>query len=320
MTNKADNKTEQLEQKNGLAFIKEVAKYFMDFLETDFHKRRNPKRSIQFRNASNLLIGLNLNKYPSFSAIAWKAVMHGFEHNILNKIQAGVYRANIPKNLLGLIGLQIGKVKSKQISETIDKLAEEIEKSAASHLKEYDQALTTSLEVTEKMIKAELVLQFISNLEKSLENLNLGDENSIYLMEEELTAVLVAPLENKISEIVKLILAKTEVDVAKQVKGVFEVKDVKSSIVSFFENFQVGDLFAEIYEMERNRTILDKQEFYLYFCDITFNNAKYPIFYIPFSVGKRGDALAVEFDSQVYINKKALEYITQEYNRETNHH
>lgn len=54
----------KIEDKNGLAFIKEVTKYFMDFLETDFHKRCNPKRSVQLRNSSNLLIGLNLNKYP----------------------------------------------------------------------------------------------------------------------------------------------------------------------------------------------------------------------------------------------------------------
>jgi hypothetical protein len=53
--------------KNSAPFIKEVAKYFMDFLETDFHKRKNPKRSIQFKNNNNLLIGINLNKYPSFS-------------------------------------------------------------------------------------------------------------------------------------------------------------------------------------------------------------------------------------------------------------
>src|SRR3989344_6511717 len=155
MAKKADNK---MEQNNGLAFIKEVAKYFMDFLETDFHKRRNPKRSVQLRNSSNLLIGLNLNRYPSFNALVWKAVTHGFDHNVLNTIQAGVYQTNIPKNLLGLIGLQLGKIKSKQISEIIDKLAEEIEKSIAPHLKEYDQALTSSLEVTEKEIKAELVL------------------------------------------------------------------------------------------------------------------------------------------------------------------
>ena len=94
---------EKIENKNGLAFIKEVAKYFMDFLETDFHKRKNPKRSIQLRSNNNLLIGLNLNKYPSFNNIVWKTINHAFDKNILNTIQKGVYRTNIPKNLLDLV-------------------------------------------------------------------------------------------------------------------------------------------------------------------------------------------------------------------------
>ena len=299
-----------------LLFIKEVAKYFMDFLETDFHKRRNPKRSIQLRSNSNLLIGLNLNKYPSFNNIVWKAINHAFDKNILNTIQKGVYRTNIPKNLLDLVKLQSEKINNKQIAKMLEQIAEEIEKSATLYKKEYDQALSVSLEAVAKIIKADLVLPFINNLEKPLENLNLGDENNIYLMEEELTSILSLLLENKISEILKFILSKEKVDISKQLKDVFEIQDIKSNISSFFESFQVGDLFAEVYEMERNRTILDKQEFYLYFCDITFNKAKYPIFYIPFSVGKQNDLLTIEFDSQVYINKKALEYITQEYNQE----
>ena len=47
-------------------FIKEIAKYFMDFLETDFHKRRLPRRSVKYKNNDNLLIGINLTKYPKF--------------------------------------------------------------------------------------------------------------------------------------------------------------------------------------------------------------------------------------------------------------
>jgi superfamily I DNA and/or RNA helicase/very-short-patch-repair endonuclease len=307
---------EKIENKNGLAFIKEVAKYFMDFLETDFHKRKNPKRSIQLRSNNNLLIGLNLNKYPSFNNIVWKAVNHVFDKNILNTIQKGVYRTNIPKNLLDLVKIQSEKINNKQITRILEQSANEVEKSAALYKKEYDQALTISLEAVAKIIKTDLVLPFINNLEKPLENLNLGDENNIYLMEEELTSILCLLLENKISEVLKLLLSKENVDIPKQLKDVFEIQDIKSNISSFFESFQVGDLFAEIYEMERNRTILDKQEFYLYFCDISFNKAKYPIFYIPFSVGKQSDLLTIEFDSQVYINKKALEYITQEYNQE----
>lgn len=307
---------EKTENKNSLAFIKEVAKYFMDFLETDFHKRKNPKRSIQLRSNNNLLVGLNLNKYPSFNNIIWKVINHAFDKNILNTIQKGVYRTNIPKNLLDLVKLQSEKVNNKQITRMLEQFADEIEKSAALYKKEYDQALSVSLEAVAKIIKTDLVLPFINNLEKPLENQNLGDKNNIYLMEEELTSILCLLLENKISEILKLLLSKEKVDIPKQLKDVFEIQDIKSNISSFFESFQVGDLFAEIYEMERNRTILDKQEFYLYFCDISFNKAKYPIFYIPFSVGKQSDLLTIEFDSQVYINKKAIEYITQEYNRE----
>lgn len=307
---------EKTENKNGLVFIKEVAKYFMDFLETDFHKRKNPKRSVQLRSNKNLLVGLNLNKYLAFNNLVWKAINHVFDKNTLSTIQKGVHRTNIPKNLIDIIKLQLEKITDKQVSKILEEISEETEKSSVLYSKEYDQALSASLEATAKIIKAGLVLPFIGNLEKPLENLNLGDENSIYLMEEELTSVLVNLLENKISEIVKLFLAKEKTDVAKQLKDVFDIQDVKTNIVSFFESFQVGDLFAEIYEMERNRTILDKQEFYLYFCDITFNKAKYPIFYIPFSIGKQNDLLTIEFDSQVYINKKALEYITQEYNQE----
>ena len=49
--------------------------------------------------------------------------------------------------------------------------------------------------------------------------------------------------------------------------------------------------------------------------DINFNNMKFPIFYISFGIQKQNDLLEIEFDSQVYINKKAIEYIVQEYNQ-----
>ena len=55
-------------------FIAEVARYFRDFLETNFHKRRMPKRSIKYRNDKNLLLGLRLSKYPRISKKFWKII------------------------------------------------------------------------------------------------------------------------------------------------------------------------------------------------------------------------------------------------------
>ncbi|NIM47520.1 MAG: AAA family ATPase [Candidatus Aenigmarchaeota archaeon] len=303
-------------KRKGLAFIKEVAKYFMDFLETDFHKRRTPKRSVKFRNENNLLVGLNLNKYPAFNKLVWRSINHAFEKNILNKIEKGVYKTNIPNNLLDLIGIQVKKISEEKVYKVIKDIAREIEQSAVLHKKEYNKAMTTALESASNIIQHNLVLPFVHDIEKPLENLNLGDENTIYLMEEELTNVLVELLENKASEIIKFLISKEKANVPKELESVFNIADVKNNIVDFFDNFKVADLFTEVFEMDRNRNILDKQEFYLYFCDITFDKAKYPIFYIPFNIEKQGDILNINFDSQVYINKKALEYIVQEYNKE----
>jgi len=316
MDNSIQGKEKSSDQRNNLAFIKEVAKYFMDFLETDFHKRKIPRRSIQLRNNSNLLVGLNLNKYSTFNDLVWKTVNHAFDKNASISIGKSVYRTNIPKNLVDLIKLQTEKVSTKEIDRALEKTAEEIEKTSILYAKEYDKALSACFEATSKEIKKELVLPFIENIEKPLENLNLGDENSIYLMEEELTSVLVKLLENKISKVLNLLLLKEKVNILKELKESFGTKDVKGNISSFFEDYKVNDLFSEVYEIERNRTILDKQEFYLYFCDISFSNAKFPIFYIPFSLDKQGDKLDLEFDSQIYINKKAIEFIVQGFNEE----
>jgi len=309
---------EKIDEKRNLSFIREVAKYFMDFLETDFHRRRNPKRSIQFRSKNNLLVGLNLGKYLSFNKLVWKVINHSFDKNVFNTIEKGVYRTNIPKNLLDLVKLQSKKISQKQINKILKRVSEEIEKCSILYKKDINQACSISVENISGIIKDELVLSFVGNLEKPLENLDLGDENIIYLMEEELTSVLVSLLENKTSEILKRLLIKEKINILKDLESVFDLEEVKGNINNFFESFKVTDLFAEVFELERNRNILDKQEFYLYFCDITFNKVKYPIFYIPFIVSRQEDILTVEFDSQVYINKKALEYIAQEYNEEKN--
>ncbi len=299
-----------------LQFIKEVATYFMDFLETDFHKRRLPKRSIQFHSKDNLLVGLSLNKYSSFNRMIWEMITKNFEKNKFGSLQKGVYRADIPKNLLDVITLQTTKVSEAQISEVIDKVADEVQDAVTLFPKDYEQASTYAVDKASAILKQHLVVPFVQKLEQPLETLSLGDENIAYLMEEELTAVLAQFMESAIAETLKHAIAGEAIDAKDAIEKVMQSGDVKGAIDSFFESFQVFDVYNEVYEMFRNKAILDKQEFYLYFCDITYKKAKYPIFYIPFTVEKSGDALAFDFDAQLYINKKALEYIAQQYNEE----
>lgn len=303
-------------ERNPLLFIKEVAKYFMDFLETDFHKQRAPKRTIRFRDANSLMVGINLKKYSTLIPKIWYLINRAFARSLVNEIGKGVYRTEIPRGLLELVRLQTERISETEISSVASTIAGEISRVAVSHAKEYDRALTLSTEAATRAIQKEIVIPLISNLERPLQNLDLGDENRVYLMQEELTAVLSELLVNKISELVRLALGQQQTDASSELRSVFEVNEIKTRVLTFFESFKVGDLFQELFDMERNRKILDKQELYLYFCDIAYDNAKYPVFYIPFGLSFRDDVLIIEYDSQIYINKRALEYVVQEVNQQ----
>ena len=302
------------ETRYNLKFVKEIAKYFMDFLETDFHKRRNPKRSIQFQNKNNLRVGINLSKYNNFNNLVFKLIPQVFSKSI--QLKKGKYRTNVPKNLLDIIKYQTENITEKQINIVLNKINNEIKENCINYQNNFEQTSATILENVLLIIKENLVLPFVNQLEIPLEKLELGDENSIYLMEEELSIVLISLIENKILDIIKRSIIKEKINIKKELVSLFTIDEIISSINIFFENFKVSDLFQEVFEIERNRNILDKQELYLYFGDIKFNNTKYPIFYIPFTIHREFDVMNIEFDSQVYINKKALEFIVQEYNQE----
>jgi predicted RNA-binding Zn-ribbon protein involved in translation (DUF1610 family) len=299
------------------SFIKAVAKYFMDFLETDFHQRKTPRRAIQLRNADNLLVGIRLSKYPTFSSQAWKLVNYAFKEDILKTLEKGVYHAAVPQNLLDLLTRQVEKLEEASVKAVVTEIANSTEGYAITYKDEITKAIDESVEDTAKILKEKLVQPFIQNLVKPLESLDLADENNVYILTEDLTGVLVNIVKDKISDIVQAVITEDKINSVQELSSVMTIAEVKETILAFFEQFKVNDLFTEVYEVDRNKNILDKQEFYLYFGDIVHNKAKYPIFYIPFSVERRGDSMAVSFDTRVYINKKSLEYIAQEFNKET---
>ena len=94
------NNKEASGNSGALVFIKDIAKYFMDFLESDFHKRKNPKRSIRLRDSDNLLVGINVNKYPSFAKLVGKEILGAFQGKTIRALKKGTHRSHIPNNLI----------------------------------------------------------------------------------------------------------------------------------------------------------------------------------------------------------------------------
>ena len=297
-------------------FIKEVGCYFMEFLETDFHKRKLPRRSIKLHNERGLLSGVNISKYPTFYKVAYKLINNCFSDNILRSVQKGIFKAEIPKYLLELIKMQVGKLSDTNIAVIIKELDEAIQQSAIKHKDDYLQAYNSVMTDADSVFKKRIIVDLIKNIEKPLASNNLADENTIFQIEEELTSIFKNKIEEAVSEGLKQRLSGNISSTKKLLKEVLDTEDIRTSLTKYFDMFRVSDLFTDLHELYQNFKIEDKQEFYFYFYDISYKKNKYPIFYIPFSIERKEDIFLISFDSQMYINKKALAYIVQEYNLE----
>jgi superfamily I DNA and/or RNA helicase len=297
-----------------LEFFREVTKYFMDFLETDFHKRKLPRRAIKSRNADNLLVGINLRKYESFSLLISKIIQKGFPADPILQLRKGQHKTKLPKNVFSLIELQVSKINKAQFQDLISEVALRVEQEAVLNREDYEQALNSTLEAAGVAFYSEMIHPFIISLEKPLTNNELGDKDDIFMLEQELVAIFVKEIEDKIAEIIRRLIAKENFEILEEITSSITLEGLKATLVEHFENLRVADLFHDVQELENNKSILDKQDLYLYFGDISYKNNKYPIFYIPLAITKDGDSYEIQFDSQVYINKKSLEFVAQEFN------
>lgn len=302
---------------NTKEFIKDVVKYFMDFLETDFHKRKNPRRVVKLRNEDNLVIGLNLSKYPRFREWSRKQFSTGLKQDLNVNIDKGVYTTTLPETLLELIKINSEKITEKTVKEIRGDICEVITSNAVLYSKEHDKALNECHGQITQVLKKKLVLPFVASVEKTIESLNLGDESNVFIIEEELTEILIKQIESKVAELINFAIAEPKYSCTQELRLLLDHNDVRNIIVTYFDSLSIGDLYTDLFELDKNKQILDKQELYLYFGEIVFDKVKFPLFYVPIELVFDNGSVHINFDSQLYINKKALEYITQEYNAQT---
>jgi hypothetical protein len=300
-------------------FLREVTIYFRDFLETDFHKRRLPKRSIRQRNQDNLLVGIKIDKYPSFVDVVWKLTKNNFNNGVVKQIAKGSYRASVPPSLVALVEAQTRGIKEDLLVSIAATLADSAQKMGKDYKDDYDRAVDSLLVIASTAINSQIVKPLVNSLAKPLAKLSLTDENLDYMMEVELTAILVQPLEDTAATILREVISGGESagEAEDRFASLLQVGNVKATILEFFENYKASDLYLELFELVRNKTMAEGQEIYLYFGEIGFGNAKYPIFYIPVDLTRVEETLNVEFDPHVFINKKSIDFIAQEYCNQT---
>jgi len=313
------NVSEKIKQatESSAVFLKDLTRYYMDFLETDFHKRPLPKRHIRMRDGKGQLTGINLRKYEDFRNTIWKIFVEKSQLDFTSEIRRGQYKSRIKTSLKIFIDQSIEELQQTTLDKIIVEVIEDFTKLKKDHHDNWDNFFEESIEAIKKHVLQKIIRPLSEVLEKPLtEDKSLGLE-TIFELEDYLLELICSDAEENIDKSIIQFFKKSELDALHAYLSDLLEKDLLiDRLKHFFENFSSSDLFLEFNELFENKRLNDKEDIYLYLCDINFNKRTYPLFYFTLQVEKQTNMFVIHFDPHILVNKKAIEYIVQEYNNE----
>lgn len=296
------------------SFVASLAKYYMDFLETDFHKRRIPKRSIKHRNSSNLLVGVDLRKYDTVIPHVLKVLSENLIPTV--DVRKGKYRTIPSSPLIALVNSRASAISEDVIGGSADSIAATLRTIPAERGKGLSEVMTRMLDAVSERVSTDIVEPFLVDVGSSIDNM-AEEIGSMETIAEALVEAICSPIEELLGEAVPALFADGYPDLDKKLRALLDPQFVRESLQSYFADLGSSDLFFEVQELVDNNLILDKQDLYLYFCDVSFQGHRYPIFYVPISIEKCEGVFTIRCEPSVYVNKKALEYVLQQRNKES---
>ena len=201
----------------------------------------------------------------------------------------------------------------------VDEITKEINQLRLDNQKDYDNYFESSLEVIKLKIDSVIVVQLLNDIQQSLEASGWSAESGLYQLETDATAKVYALTEDSISDTLESFFASAQdsKSLKETLYGVFDVETVRSALKEFFKEFSAADAYAEIQQLNRNKDMLDKTELYVYFGEIGIDNYSFPLFYVPITVEQSDNSVSIDFESRVFVNIKAVEFVVQQNNVST---
>lgn len=288
----------------------------MNFLETDFKRRRVPKRSITFADKAGNLTAFTLEKYPSFLRKVSSLINEDRpDYSIV--VSRGTYTSSLSNNLSEVV------IKSalKNLEETRESINLEIETNIIKLFAQYEQDqeifFQESLASVNDVLNNLFILEAVKLINGSIQRHKDNEDEDASEISEEISRYLTSYFEFDLNEaLADFVVNKDITKITNVINQILDTNNAELRFKEFFKAFSITDMHTDIASLNRNKQLKEELEFYLYFGQIKFSNRTYPLFFTPISlteqITENRTSYKLSFEKRFYINKNAIEYVFQE--------
>ena len=295
-----------------LNFTQRLARYYSDFLATDFKKGSLPKRRFQTRDRKGRRSGISLEKFSRFFPVLSRKLSQQFNSGLEFEVKKDQYVAELPKVVRAAIEAEIQKIDFTALTsrneKSVEKFISAVFKKDADLVLErerFKRDLETNVEI---VISAEIEQKLQPVLEKNATNL-LDALNSV---DEDISDIIVSSIDETLPTVLYSLLSEnSDEPLQKALAEAFNPEKIKEELKLYFSEFSVGDLAAELRDLFNVEHLDDNLEFYLYLGEIRYRNNEFPLFYIPFKLNFDGSTAKIKLEPRLLVSKKAVDYIAR---------
>ncbi len=294
-------------------FTEKILKYFLEFLETDFKRQQAPRRKVSLRNDAGFRTGINLTKkYPTLYKAVWDSLARSTEGSICLRVPRSRYKAPIEPIIKDLLRKCVQKISRDVFQEVRDHTRRVATEARAKVVGEPEAYIEMVLAGFAEKVGELVVSPLLARLEEIFQKQSYSAIESAYETEGDLIQAIAAQVHEHLPRALNTFIVTGEFGEADEVlQTFFEEAETKERINAVFEDLATADAFSEVRDIVQYLHSGMELQFYLYACDVRFEQTTYPLFYLPGAVKYREETTEyqIELEPHLYVNRRAIDYI-----------
>ncbi len=307
------------DRKSGVpGFLQTLAGYYAQFLETDFKKSREPKRKYSNRDPKGNRAGLRVEKYPSFRNTLVDKL--GQKSPASFVVRPDKYRSTLPESVKAGLKSAINTITTEPLRSAILELEQPLLSNNKSN-SDLEKIVENTAEDFVKLVETHIVshvIELVSPIVERQHNDSIALEQ-LLTYSEELSQLIAQEAEEALpTACSELLIGGTRAVWQDLVERFTDLERVKSILFSYFSEFSASDAFIELREILASKQLSENAQTYLNFGEISNAKSRFPLYFIPINAEAEKTGIRLSFETHLFVNKKAIEYIIGELAKATN--